>query len=155
MKELKIYEYDSKRYFFAVKAPTIFMIIILVYSLIINIKNPGINIYSLCMIICIYGIFNNLVSLSNPKRIIDEEKEIKFFAFGKFHSYKWEEIKYIRIKEFYNKRIYLRIDNPKLTSGRYWIKTKMYNKGEELYIKLKELEKQIHPELLQFRKRKA
>ncbi len=146
-----IYKYDEKRYLFAVTIPTIFMFIILVYSLMLNIKDPQINIYTLYIIVCIYGISNNLISVSNPKMIIDDGKQIKFYSFGRTHEYEWEQIKRIRIKEFYNKKIYLRIDNPGLLKGRYWIKSAMYNNGEELYIKLKNLEEKLHQDTMEFR----
>lgn len=148
---MKIYRYNSHRYFFAVIVPTFFMIGILVYAVINNLKELQFNIYSLMIVVTVYGIFNNVISLSNPSKIIDNEEYIEFYSFGRKHRFYWNNIKYIRIKEFNNKKIYLRIGNPGLLKGRYWIKTSMYDDGNEIYEKLTELEKKLHPNLIKFR----
>lgn len=98
-----------------------------------------------------YSLFNNFVSLSQPSTVVDDGESLSFYAFGRKHKYTWDKIRYIRIKEFYGRKIYLRIDNPSLTKGRYWVKTSMYNDGDELYEKLSSLEKELHPEQLKFR----
>lgn len=152
--KLKIYKYDYQRYFFSIVIPTFFMFGILIYGILNNLRTLSFNIYTLCIIITVYGLFNNIISLSNPSKIIDNGKEIKFFSFGRVHTYSWEKVKYIRVREFYGRKIYLRIDNPSLIKGRYWIKTAMYNDGHELYEKFKELERELHPNLLKFRTKK-
>ncbi|MCG8485176.1 MAG: hypothetical protein MJA31_17825 [Clostridia bacterium] len=143
---MKVYQYNSQRYLFAVILPTIFMLLILIYSVINNLMNLGFNIFTLCIVITIYGLYNNCLSLSTPQVIIDDDKKLEFSAFGRAHSYLWYDIKQIRVKEFYGKKIYVRLDN----KGRYWIKSSMYNNGDELYQKFTELERKLHPNLLKF-----
>lgn len=148
---MKIYKFDPQRYFFAVILPTIFMFVILIYAVINNLKTLDVNIYSLCIVITVYGLFNNIAALSNPSIITDDGKEIRFYSFGRYHTYSLDKIQYIRIKEFYGRKMYLRIDNHSLFKGRYWIKTIMYNDRDELYEKFTSLERKLHPNLLKFR----
>lgn len=148
--ELKIYKYDSQRYFVAVTLTTVFMFLILIFAVVNNIKDSSFNIYSLCIIVTVYGLYNNLISLSNPNKIFDDDKKVSFYAFGRTHSYLWDDIKYARVKEFYGRKIYLRLDSHNSVKGRYWIKTAMYNDGDELYQKFTELERKLHPNLLKF-----
>ena len=67
---MKKYKYDSKRYLLSVTIPGFFMILILIYALFNNYTNFNLNIYSLLIIVCTYGIFNTFISSSNPKKII-------------------------------------------------------------------------------------
>lgn len=55
------YKYDSKRYLLSVTIPGFFMILILIYALFNNYINFSVNIYSLLIIVCTYGIFNTIL----------------------------------------------------------------------------------------------
>ncbi|ALP02008.1 hypothetical protein Q0Y04_00595 [Clostridioides difficile] len=67
---MKKYKYDSKRYLLSVTIPGFFMILILIYALFNNYTNFNLNIYSLLIIVCTYGIFNTFISSSNPKKLL-------------------------------------------------------------------------------------
>ncbi|MBU5439104.1 hypothetical protein KQI42_13860 [Tissierella sp. MSJ-40] len=150
---MKTYSYNPSRYFWAVTAPGILMIVALVYGIVISFQNPGFNIYGLIAFIAVYGINNTFISISYPKKIIDDGEKIEFYAFGRSHSYYWKEIKSLRIKEFYGGKLYLRVGNSNAFKGRYWVKTSMFNDGIDLYNKFKDAEKRLHPDLLKFQQR--
>lgn len=148
---MKEYNYNPKRYFLSVTAPGFFMIGILIFSLSKNIKSTNFNIYTLAIIVSIYGIINTFVSISHPEKIVDDGEKLEFHSFGRVHSYYLNKVKYFRIKEYYNGKIYLRIGNPTPLKGRYWINAPMYTDGEELYLSFREREKKIHPDSLKYR----
>ncbi|MCC0661778.1 hypothetical protein KGF45_16070 [Clostridioides sp. ZZV14-6154] len=148
---MKKYIYDSKRYIVSVTIPGIFMILILIYALFNNYINLSINIYSLMIVICTYGVFNTFVSSSNPKMITMDNKYICFSSFNITHKYEIKDIKKIRIREFHGKKMYLKINDGSFLKGRYWIKTNMFNGNIELYNYFIELEECLHPESLKFR----
>lgn len=148
---LKKYIYDSKRYLTAVTIPGIFMVLIFVYALVNNFKNIGINMYTGIMIISMYGVFNTFISLSNPKIVNISEENIEFASFGKVHKYERESISSISIREFYDRKMYIRINKGGAIKGRYWIKTALFNDSNELYKEFNDLERHLHPDALKFR----
>ncbi|MER0282109.1 hypothetical protein ABRY18_18095 [Clostridioides difficile] len=151
---MKKYKYDSIRYSINVIIPGFFMILILLYALFNNYENFSVNIYSLLIIICIYGIFNTFISSSNPKEIIIDNKCIHFISFITAHNYEIKDIEKVRIREFYNKNLYLKINDGSLLKGRYWIRINMFNNDLELYNYLIELEESLYPESLKFRNKR-
>ncbi|ENZ9536760.1 TPA: hypothetical protein OLX94_003278 [Clostridioides difficile] len=151
---MKKYKYDSKRYLLSVTIPGFFMILILIYALFNNYTNFNLNIYSLLIIVCTYGIFNTFISSSNPKKIIIDSKCIHFTSFMTTHKYEIKDIEKIRIREFYNKKIYLKINDGNLFRGRYWIRTNMFNNSIALYSYFIELEECLYPDSLKFRNKK-
>lgn len=151
---MKKYKYNSMRYLISVIMPGFFMILMLIYALFNNYVNFSVNIYSLLIIICIYGIFNTFVSSSNPKEIIIDNKCIRFISFIAKHNYEIKDIEKLRIREFYNKNLYLKINDGSLLRGRYWIRTNMFNNDVELYNYLVELEEFLYPDSLKFRNKR-
>lgn len=134
-------------------SPGILMGGALIYSIIKNIQILEFNVFSIIIIVTTYSSLNTVVSLSQPNLIIDDGKKIEFHAFGRSHSYYWEELKFLRIKELNKTNIYLRVGNYNVLKGRYWIKTERFSDGDEMNKKLRDMEKKLHPELLKFRKR--
>lgn len=148
---MKKYIYDSKRYLTAVIIPGIFMALIFIYALVNNYKNVGINTYTGIMIISMYGVFNTFISLSNPKTVNISEENIEFESFGKVHKYEKSDISSISIREFYDRKMYIRINKGGVMKGRYWIKTALFNDSNELYKEFNDLERYLHPNALKFR----
>lgn len=151
---MKKYKYDFKRYLFSVIILGFFMILILIYVLFNNYINFNLNIYSLLIIVCIYGIFNIFILLSNFKKIIIDSKCIYFILFMIIYKYEIKDIEKIRIREFYNKKIYLKINDGKFFKGRYWIRINMFNNSIVLYSYFIELEECLYLDLLKFRNKK-
>ncbi|PBH21055.1 hypothetical protein BGV20_08160 [Clostridioides difficile] len=151
---MKKYKYDSKRYLLSVTIPGFFMILILIYALFNNYTNFNLNIYSLLIIVCTYGIFNTFISSRIPDIIIIDRQCIHFTSFMTTHKYEIKDIEKIRIREFYNKKIYLKINDGKLFKGRYWIRTNMFNNSIALYSYFIELEECLYPDSLKFRNKK-
>ncbi|WP_227861540.1 hypothetical protein [Clostridioides sp. ZZV14-6105] len=80
-----------------------------------------------------------------------DNKYICFSSFNITHKYEIKDIKKIRIREFHDKKMYLKINDGSFLKGRYWIKTNMFNGNIELYNYFIELEECLHPESLKFR----
>lgn len=151
---MKKYKYNSIRYLISVIVPGFFMILILIYALFNNYINFSVNMYSLLIIICTYGIHNTFVSSSNPKEIIIDNKCIHFISFIATHKYEITDIKKVRIREFYNKNLYLKINDGSFFKGRYWIRTNMFSNDIELYNYFVALEEGLYPESLKFRNKR-
>lgn len=143
------YEIVPKRFWFDVTMPGILTIIVLIVCLYQMFKLQSINnIYVLFAVAAAYNIFNSFISLSNPRVVELTQETIQFNAFGQKHAYSIEDIKNFNVREFPSGGlIYLRID-PSLLRGRYWIKTKKYEEGKELFQRILDLDYQKNPDSL-------
>jgi hypothetical protein len=150
--DLRTYKYDPKRYFVAVIIPDILILCIFLWSFISLIKGDGSLFNSFLLFLTLFSLIKNYVSLSQPNKIIKDGNKLYFLAYGRQHVYDIGELDFIRIKEIQPKKnIFLRIGSSGLFKGKYWIKIKSFDNGEEIYRQLKELELKIHPGLLQHR----
>ncbi len=147
--ENKRYEISPKRFMFDVTLPGILTILVLVVSLhqIYKLQSFN-NLFSLFTVVSLYNIFNSFISLSNPRVIQVTQETIKFSAFGKKHEYVIDDIKTFNVREFPSGGlIYLRIDSS-LFKGRYWVKTRKYEDGKELFQRILDLDYQKNPDSL-------
>lgn len=151
----KTYEYKTKFYNYKVRDIGIFAIFFLFYS-IFNVFRYQSYLYCVPIIICIYIIWEDFISLSNPKTVTITDDSITFGAFGKFHTYKWNEIKKFQIKEFISSRkMYIRINNAGLLRGRYWVNCYFMNDCDELYMWLRDKEYELDPNSLKAQARRS
>ena len=101
-------------------------------------------------IVCIYTIWNSFVSKVHPEKIVIKENEIVFESFNSKDRY------YIDVREFPSSgKLYLRIGNEQLQKGRYWINTKNYNNGKELFQLFRDLDYKINPDSLKSKARRV
>ncbi|MCI2187373.1 MAG: hypothetical protein LKK41_03300 [Olsenella sp.] len=104
--------------------------------------------------VAFYQVWNTFVSLSNPERVeIDEEGDsISFSGFGRVDSYKLSELSTFLVRPFPSSgKTYLRVQNHNIFKGRYWVPTKMFSGGGELFAYLVNLGNKVHPNSLQAR----
>lgn len=144
----KTYEYKTKFFNYKIRNIGIFAIFFLLYSIYNYITTKSV-LFIVPIIICIYIIWEDFISLSNPKTVTITDDSITFGAFGKFHTYKWTEIKKFQIKEFVTARkMYIRINDAGLLKGRYWVNCYFMNDCDEIYLFLRNKEYEIHPNSL-------
>ena len=116
-------------------------------------NNP---LYFAPIIICIYIIWEDFVSISNPSEVTITDESITFGAFGRKHTFLWSEIKLFTIKEFVSSRkMFIRINDAGLLKGRYWVNCYFFVDGEELYMWLRDKEYALHPNSLKAQARRS
>lgn len=143
---MKHYEYDPKRYFWKVKMSGLIGLLVTIYSLLqIVLKNYDV-IWVGAFIVGLYTFWEVYISNSNPNIVELSNDYISFSSFGRTHEFKLSEIKQFKVKEFSSaKKMFIRINNPGFFKGRYWVNCFWFNDGDELFIKIRELEYVIEP----------
>ena len=107
-------------------------------------------------IVCIYTIWNSFVSKVHPEKIVIKENEIVFESFNSKDRYYIDGTDRFQLREFPSSgKLYLRIGNEQLQKGRYWINTKNYNNGQELFQLFRDLDYKINPDSLKSKARRV
>lgn len=107
-------------------------------------------------IVCIYTIWNSFVSKVHPEKIVIKENEIVFETFNSKDRYYIDVTDRFQLREFPSSgKLYLRIGNEQLQKGRYWINTKNYNNGKELFQLFRDLDYKINPDSLKSKARRV
>lgn len=137
---MKTYSYKSERYFFSLLAPVVLIFTILCYSIYMWFQSPRDSIYGMIITVLPLLLIMELWAINQPSKITDDGKYITFYAFGRSHRYKWDEIESLKLTTFpFNDRIYIRIGDNKALKGRYWINLNSMKDSRELVEKMKNL----------------
>jgi len=105
--------------------------------------------WMLICLLCLYTIITNFIAISYPEKIVIDNDEISFSAFNKSYVYSRKELKGFKIKEQQLvEKMYIRVNNPSLIKGRYWIDLRAYNDYKDLGQNLLEIEEIVHPNSL-------
>lgn len=105
--------------------------------------------WMLICFLCVYTIITDFISISCPQKIVIDDDKIIFSAFNKSHVYLRNELKCFKIKEEQLAgKMYIRVNEPSLLKGRYWIDLKSYNDYKDLSKSLLEIEEIVHPDSL-------
>lgn len=149
---MRKYVYDPKAFATSVTLIGVFCALICLYSVWALLQ--GNFLFWIFLLVGAYQVFNTFFSISNPQTVTWDEETITFSAYGQCHSYRFEEITELKIKELdFHKKLYLRVNESTLLRGRYWIFCARMNDGEELWDRLAYLEYQKEPAQLKFRTR--
>lgn len=141
---MKTYTYKNVRYLMAVKLPAFLMLVSFLYSMLILSEKPKSALYFIVAVCSLLVFLNFVITLSFPEVIKDDDNEIQFCSFGRKHTYYWNDVKKMKVKEInFAKKIYLRIGDNTLLRGKYWIDIEMFNDGKELYDKFKFYENKL------------
>ena len=107
-------------------------------------------------IVCIYTMWNSFVSKVHPEKIVIKGNEIVFESFNSKDRYYIDGTDRFQLREFPSSgKLYLRIGKAQFKKGRYWINTKNYNNGTELFELFRDLDYQINPESLKSKARRV
>ena len=107
-------------------------------------------------IVSIYTMWNSFVSKVHPEKIVIKENEIVFESFNSKDRYYIDGTDRFQLREFPSSgKLYLRIGNEQLQKGRYWINTKNYNNGKELFQLFRDLDYKINPDSLKSKARRV
>ena len=118
--------------------------------------HSNLSLLSLIGIVCIYTIWNSFVSKVHPEKIVIKENEIVFESFNSKDRYYIDGTDRFQLREFPSSgKLYLRIGNEQLQKGRYWINTKNYNNGKELFQLFRDLDYKINPDSLKSKARRV
>jgi len=104
---------------------------------------------AIVLVVTGYTFWNTFISISNPQKVFISDDLINFSAYGRTDSYDLCEINRFVIREFPSAgKMYIRVNRAGPLTGRYWLHTMMFNDGKELFHRLLEIERNIHPDSL-------
>lgn len=104
-------------------------------------------------ITCVYTFWNSFVAKVNSEIVGISETKVSFEAYGKKDVYSLDKIEKMNIREFPSSgKMYIRIYNNN-KKNRYWIHTKRFEEGLQLFHKLRDVEYTKHPETIKSKAR--
>lgn len=104
---------------------------------------------ALVLLVAVYTVWNTFVAIGNPQRVTVSDECVSFSAYGRTDSFDLCELSRFMIREFPSAgKMYIRVNKGGFFKGRYWLYTMMYSDGKELFRKLLEIERNIHPDSL-------
>ncbi len=103
-----------------------------------------------------YQLWNTFVAIANPREVTLTDEEISFSCWGRTESYRIDELKEFRVREFPTAgKMYIRVNDHNIFHGRYWLQTQQMTNGKELFQRIQDLEYAIHPDTLKARARRV
>lgn len=151
---MKRYKYLKNRFLIEHTITNIFAIIIMFFSVYHILKGNLPILMTLALISSLYSAINNFMYKVNTEIIVIGKGEISFESYNKKDRYSIEKIKQIKLKEYpTNGKIYVRLTDENNKLHRYWVHTRSFKNGKELFKELMYVEFRKHPETLKARSR--
>ncbi|MDY2787794.1 MAG: hypothetical protein SOU05_00065 [Atopobium sp.] len=154
----KKYIYEAPFYFIEVVLVGIVCSVVTVVCLALAVFHPILSPGLLVFIafVAFYQVWNTFISISNPEVVTLSDSEISFAGFNRVHIYKIDELSVFLVRPFPSSgKTYIRINNHNLFRGRYWVPTKMFSDGKELFNQINDLDYKINPNSLKSRARRV
>jgi len=143
---MKEHIHDKSKYIASITIPNVILSgLLLAYNIYLVVLGRVNSMTLVMIVLCGYVLFNTLVSKSYPEVVRLSDHAIEFESFGKIDRYEIDDIHSIYIKGLANKGLYIRINGGKLVRGRYFLKSKKFSYGDELFTHLCQLEKKKNP----------
>lgn len=156
--ETKTYTYQEPYFSLEVKAESAFCAFLvlacawLTYTNAYNMR----GLYIVFGVAALYQVWNTYVARCYSHSVTLSDDEIGFELFGKTQSYKLAELQEFRVREYPSSgKMYLRVGDHNAFRGRFWLSTKVFSDGEELFSRLRDLEYEIHPDTLKAHARRT
>ena len=108
------------------------------------------------LIICVYNVWNEFVSLSNPYEFELGEETITFRAYNKEHTYQISEMTAFSMRMVAgNTTMYMNIDKGGLLKGRYWLRVSEFDDDKDIINYFYDLDERVNPHSVITKARKA
>ena len=147
----KTYEFEKKYYLFEVPVTAVFcalMLAICVYNITMGTTSVP-ALYGMFAIAAVYQLWNLLVSHAYPRYVHIDDESITFELWGRKDRYDLATLDSFLVRSnVVNGNMFIRAGKTSLTCGRYWIGTKKYTDGRELFDAIDALELRVHPDSL-------
>lgn len=154
----KTYSYREPYYSIEVKGEGAFCLLILMaciwlaYTNMFNMR----GLYIVFGFVALYQVWNTFVARCYVHSVTLNDKEIIFESFGSVQSYALSELTEFRVREYPSSgKMYLRVGDHNILKGRFWLSTKVFEDGQELFSRLRDLEYSIHPDTLKAHARRT
>ena len=107
------------------------------------------------LIICVYNVWNEFISLSNPYEFELGKDSVTFRAYKQEHTYKISEMTNFSMRMVAgNTSIYMNINKGGILKGRYWIRVSEFEEQDEIVDYFYDLDEKVNPESVVTRARK-
>lgn len=153
---MKEYTYDKRAFFIEVTITGIFSAIIMAGAIILAVLGILTPLMLAIAVIAGYSCWNTYVSKSNTETVTVDDEYISFSVYGREDKYLMKDIEQFRIREFPSSgKMYIRMNKSNAFKGRYWLQTKVFSDGKELFRSLLDIEYKLHPDTLKARARRV
>lgn len=148
MKE-KEYKIDSRYFNIHITANGIVAACVIIACIVGIIEGFYPRLLALVMVVAGYTVWNTFVAVGNPQKVSISDDFVSFSAYGRTDIFELCELSRFMIREFPSAgKMYIRVNQAGLFKGRYWLYTMMFNDGKELFQRMLEIERNIHPDSL-------
>ena len=153
---MKRFEYDKTLYFLDVPVTGVVSLIVFLMAIGAMITNRVPALMGMVGIVAFYSFWNALVARVTPKEVAIAGDTLTLRSFKRVDDYNLPQLDSFKIREFPTAgKMYLRMNGGGLLKGRYWLNTRNYNDGQELFRLLLDMEYEKHPESLKARARRV
>lgn len=146
---MKTYKYIEKKYIVEHTITNILALLIILIAIynIINNFLPAIMV--LAIISSLYSVINNFIFKVNAENVSISQDTIIFESYNQTDIFDLNEISKLKLKEYpTNGKIYVRLYDENNKLHRYWVHTKSFQDGKDLFIHLLYTEFKKHPDTL-------
>ena len=99
------------------------------------------------LIICVYNVWNEFISLSNPYEFELGKDSVTFRAYKQEHTYKISEMTNFSMRMVAgNTSIYMNINKGGILKGRYWIRVSEFEEQDEIVDYFYDLDEKVNPD---------
>lgn len=153
----KTYTFEDPVYTVEVPVTTAVCAVAIVYcawhAILGDLLTPALMLFF--MAAAIYQVWNVMVSAAYPHYVVVDDESISFVSSVRTDRYELDKITDLTVRaNARNGRLFIRIENPTIFRGRYWVNTQDFTDGRELFDFVIDLECKVNPEGLRARARR-
>ncbi len=146
---MKSYVYNPTHFFIQHTLPGVFTLLIGLACLIRMVTTGFSGFLAIVLLVCVYNVWNEFVSASNPSRVDVDEDSITFTRNKKSHTYKIDDIKQFSMRFVSgNTTAYMNINKAGVLNGRYWLRVTEFNDEKELVDYIYDLDERVNKDSL-------
>lgn len=153
----KTYEFENPYYTIEVPVTIAFCIVVLVWCGYQAVQGTYFApaILGIFSIAAVYQIWNLAVSHAYPRYVHLDGESITFELWGREDRFDYATLESFLVRSnAQNGKMFIRAGKTTAFKGRYWISTKKYTNGKELFDEVDAIEMAVHPDMLKARARR-